>query len=57
LYFLLQLDFAMCKSHPAGTDFEGMDRSSKAAEARESEGEASVAVGGPGRTEGVMQRS
>ena len=46
----------MCKSHPGGTGFEGMKGSCRAAEARHcerpwkaiGEGEASVAVDGPG---------
>jgi hypothetical protein len=64
LYLVLQLDLVICKNHPGGTDFEGMEGSWKAAESwhceRPGKGieeiAASVAVDGP-VTEGVIQRS
>jgi hypothetical protein len=53
---LLQQDLVMCKGHPGGTNFEGMKRSHRAAEAWHferpwkaiGEGAASVAIDGPG---------
>jgi hypothetical protein len=57
-------DLVMCKSHPGGTGFEGMNKSCRTVEAQHcerpwkaiGEGRASVAIDDPG-LEGVMQRS
>jgi hypothetical protein len=53
---VLRLNLVMCKSHPGGTGFEGMEESRRAAEAWHcerpckaiGEGAVSVAIDGPG---------